>query len=147
MRCDGYSLEEFRRHVDLTIRVNGYLIQQVADDLDDDEWTYTVGVADSWGHPDLLIVDGPLEVQSQLVAELVTDVRDHGQISPELLDDLDLSLVPVHESHFASGIVGIWEDHHSRAATNGDFLQIRFGPVWLCPHSSAAVSDRMDQPI
>jgi len=145
MRCDGYSLEEFRRHVDLTIRVNGYLIQQVADDPE--EWTYTVGVAESWGHPDLLIVDGPLEVQSRLVAELISDVRDHGEIRPELLDNLDLHLVPVHESHFASGIVGIWEDRQSRPATTGDFLQIQLGPVWLGPHGTGAGFTRMDQPI
>jgi len=147
LRCDGYSLEEFRRHVDLTIRVNGYLTQQVADDLDDEEWTYTVGVAESWGHPDLLIVDGPLEVQSQLVAYLVLDIRSHGRISPELLDDLDLTVVPVHESHFASGIVGIWEDRQSRDATNGDFLQIQLGPVWRGPRGDGAGLTRMDQPI
>jgi len=144
MRCNGYSLEEFRRHVDLTIRVNGYLIQQVADDLDG-EWTYTLGVPESWGPPDLLIVDGPLEVQARLVTELITDVSDRGEIRPEVLEHLDIHLVPVHESHFASGIVGIWEDRQSRSATRGDFLQIRLGPAWLGRQAADCI--RMDQPI
>jgi len=143
MRCDGFSLEEFRRHVDLTIRVIGYLIQQVADDLTG-EWTYTVGVSESWGRPDLLIVDGPLEVQAEVVAELITEVRDRGEIRPEVLKHLDVHLVPVHESHFAAGIVGIWEDRQSRAATAGDFLQIRLGPAWLGQQAADCI--RMDQP-
>ncbi len=144
MRCEGHSWEEIRRHADLTIRVHGYLIQQVSGD--DSDWTYTVGITESWSHPDLVVLEGDLDAQAKIIAALAGDVRDFGGVRPDTHESLDVELVPVHESHLATGLVAAWEDRHSRAATNGDFVQVRLGPAWYCHHRDGAAR-RLDQPI
>lgn len=136
MRCDGYSWEEIDRHHDLVIRVHGYLIQQV-DDVK--PWTYTVGITESWGRPELLMVDVEPEVQAMLIKAVADDHIDHGDVRPSTLDLLDVELVVVDERHFRNGMVATWEDRYSRSATTGDFLQVVPGPGWFCEHHAARV--------
>lgn len=130
MRCEGYSWEEIDRHNDLVIRVHGYLIQKVVDE--DESWTYTVGLDESWGHPDLVCVDIVQDVQVALIRALASEIAERGEIESQVLDDLDLELVTVDESHFADGMVGVWERRYDRRALTGDFLQIVPGPSWFC---------------
>ncbi len=144
MKCDGRSWEEFRRHADLTIRVHGFVIQQVGGD--DLEWTYTIGLTESWAHPEFVCLEGGLDVQAKIVAALADDVRDHGRILPETLELLDVELTPVHESHLTNGLVAAWDDRYSKNAADGDFMQISLGPAWHC-HQHVPVGRRLDQPM
>lgn len=144
MRCEGHNWEAVRRHADLTIRVHGYLIQQVGGG-EETGWTYTIGITESWSHPDLVVLEGPLDAQAQIIATLAGDVRDFGRVGPDTLESLDVELIPVHESHLATGLVAAWEDHQSRYAANGDFLQVRLGSAWHCHHDGGA-GRRLDQP-
>lgn len=135
LRCEGYSWEEIDRHHDLAIRVHGYLIRQVVDGAS--PWSYTVGLDESWGHPDLVCVDIAPDVQVALIGALVAEIAESGEIGARVLDDLDLELLVVDEEHFSDGMVAGWEGRHARRAVAGDFLQIVPGSSWFggvqCP--------------
>lgn len=143
MRCDGYSWEEIERHMDLVIRVHGYLIQQVEDEP---SWTYTIGIRESWSRAELLVVDIGAHAQARLISAVADDYVAHGVILAATLDLLDLELVDVDESHFADGLVAAWEDRYSMSARTGDFLQIVPGESWY-GDCCAVRSRRLDIPF
>ncbi len=137
MVCDGFSFEEIDRQIDLTIQVNGFFIQQVGDGFDDPNlWSYTIGINESWDHADFVTVDMSADLQRDLIAALVDDVVDFGEVLVETLRLLDVELVPVHRSHLAEGMVAMWEVRNERRAEPGDFLQIVLGSTWYCAKHS-----------
>ncbi len=147
MVCDGYSWEEIARHLDLNIQVNGYFIQSVKDDGGDPEvWSYTIGVNESWSHPDFVILDMELDAQVLIIDAVVEEVREHGDVGTHLCQLLDIEIVVVHPSHFADGLVAQWEVRNQRDAAGGDFLQIVPGSKWFCECHTEMVR-RLDAPL
>ncbi len=145
MVCDGFSFEEIERQLDLSIQVNGFFIQQVGDSFDDPTlWSYTIGVNESWGHADFVVVDMPADLQRHVIAALIDDVVDFGEVRAETRRLLDLELVPVHRSHLAAGMVGMWEVRNGRDAEPGDFFQIVPGLKWYCT-GHASIGRRLDR--
>ncbi len=128
MLCDGSSIEEIEQRSDLIIQVYGFLLQQVESDR---PWTYTVGMFESWGQPDLVMTEAPLAVQRKVVAALASDCESGGTISAELVAALDVELVPVHPCHFVGGLVAMWEHRYSMAAGVGDFKRVVLGASWF----------------
>ncbi len=145
MKCNGYSQEEIERQQDLQIRVHGYTYVHVYDpdpDAIDGTWTYSIGLNESFGQPDLIVVGiGPNRQVSLLRA--VADSIVAGNFDNSFLAKLDVSLVTVHEDHFPDGLVAEWEDRYGDAK-RGDFLQIVPGESWYCPCCPGA--EMMDDP-
>lgn len=142
MRCDGYSWEEIDRHTDLMIRVNGYVTIQVEGPR---SWSYTIGAVESWDQPDLLVTGVDPALQLLLVHAVADDYVVHGEIRDQTLDDLDLELVAIHESHFDEGLVAQWEHRYSTRPAPGDIVQVVPGDSWFCDHHSGHVA-RLDAP-
>ena len=144
MKCDGYSDEEIERHLDLVIRVHGYLIQQVT--AEPAPWTYTIGLRESFDHPELLCVDIEGGTQTTLIKELGDEVARERRIDATMLRELDLALLEVDESHLhRDDLVGGWEERYQRSALRGDFLQVAPGPSWFC-ECHAGLLRRLDRP-
>lgn len=148
LKCDGYSDEELDRQQDLAIRVNGYQYLNVYDpghvEEIDGSWTYTIGLAESFGQPDFLCIGVKPERQAAIVKALGDCIVEDGFLDPAVLTDLDVSLVPVHQDHLTDGLVGAWE-HRYGMAEAGDFLQVIPGASWYCRCHPANVQ-RMDDP-
>lgn len=140
--ADGFRFAEIDRHTDLLIRVHGYAVQQV---IGDPCWTYTIGALESWGRPELLVVDLDAGVQRRLVAALGDELVAHGVVGEATLASLDLELLPVDGVHLAAGLVAMWEHRYSMAARRGDFVQIMPGPSWFCEECAGSVR-RLDRP-
>lgn len=143
MRCDGYSWEEIERHTDLMIRVNGYITIQVDGPR---PWTYTIGAAESWDQPDLVVIGGEPAWQQVLVHAVADDYVVHGEVLDATLQALDVELVAVHESHLDGGLVAEWEHRYSRRAGPGDIVQVVPGRDWFCDRHAAGVV-RLDEPV
>ena len=142
MRCDGHGWDEIERHTDLVIRVHGYLLQQVEAAR---PWTYTIGCRESWGRPELLIVDVAVDVQAIVLKAVADDYVAFGDIRSDTLDLLDVDLAVVDAHHFDDGLVAGWEGRYARAARTGDFLQVVLGPSWFCDDHQRLVR-RLDGP-
>ncbi len=143
MRCDGCSDEEIERATDLTIITNGYLLLRVTDEYN--PWSYTVGLRESYGHPEFVCVDTSTARQQQLIRLLADEVADQGRIDDDVLRGADIELLVVDEVHLRDDLVVVWEERYDRSAQTGDFLQIRLGASWYCEHHADGAR-RLDDP-
>ena len=134
MKCDGYSQEDLDQQQDLTIRVHGYSYIHVYDPDDpqciDGSWTYTIGLKENFGQPEFIIVGIETDRQVALIKALAESIVASA-FDDSVLAELDVSLIAVHEDHFADGLVGEWEVRYG-SAQRGDFMQIVPGDSWYC---------------
>ena len=142
LRCDGYSEEQVRRALDLTILTHGFAIQQVDSHR---PWTYTIGLLEGFGHPELITVDLALDAQRELLAPLLSMITGTGALDPRWLTENEIEVVPVHEDHLASSLVAMWSDHYGRGPHIGTFLQVLPPASWLCA-GHGHVLTRLDAP-
>ena len=130
-RCEGYNDEQVERKFDLMIDVHGFAMTQVQKH-GEHGWTYTMGLRDRFGHPDLLIVQVRPDVQAELAQSLGQMVVDKGRIDHQVLLVSDIELVAVDPRHFRDGLVAEWANYYGRLPGEGDFLQVMPGPSLLC---------------
>lgn len=145
MICDGYSYEDADRWLDLTIRVHGFAMQQVEGDEKVDPWTYTIGLAESFGRPDLILLDGEPARQGRLLKAIVEDSRARGTFDEAALAAEDIELVPVHPTHTAGNLVATWANRYQRTPRQGEFLQVVLGKSYFCECCYPKVR-RLDRP-
>jgi hypothetical protein len=129
--------------VDLHIRVHGYHVTQVEDR---DSWCYTIGLEQSFGHPELVTTTLEMSAQLELIRTVAAMLAHDGVVDRVRLRGLDMKLVAVHRSHLATGLVGGWESFYARSATPGSFLQVLPPRNWLCDCHRNAVT-RLDRPL
>ncbi len=144
LRCDGYSEEEVDRAHELAIRVHGWTGIQVSDD-GDSGWTYTLGLNDRLGHPDLIMIDVELEVQGQIVDWLASMVAETGSLDVAVVEANGIELVPVHPDQLCGGLVAQWSHTYGRYPAGGEFLQVLPPRGSLCACHSHQVR-RLDGP-
>lgn len=143
--CDGYSADDVLRELDLTIRVHGFTRVGVGDGSASG-WTYTVGLAENFGHPDLICIEIEPEAQHRFlnaVGEMVVEGRSAPD--PAELGALDLELVEVHPTHLGGSLVACWANRYGRPAGAGDFVQVFPGPSHFCAEH-ASWPRRLDDP-
>ena len=113
LRCDGYSEEEVERSLDLGIRVNGWTATQISDD-GERGWTYTLGMNERLDHPDLIILDAPIDIQAKIVSWLADKVCDDGDLDERDLEGNGIELLPVHPGQLTGGLVAQWSHRYRR---------------------------------
>ena len=128
-RCEGYSWEQIEREEDLIIRTHGWMLSSVHNE-DGTAWSYTVGLIESWGHPELIAIDFPFERQQALIHYLSAQVEKTSSI--DLLDVIshDHQLVSVHRDNLATELIATWLNRYDRVPEHGEFLQIVPGASW-----------------
>jgi hypothetical protein len=62
--------------LDLTIRTYGWQLTQVTDT---NPWSYTIGLTESYGHPELMIVGLELDLQNTVIRKIVDPIVETGQ--------------------------------------------------------------------
>ena len=77
LRCDGYSDDDGNRMVDLHIRVYGYHITQVEDR---DPWCYTIGLEQSFGHPEVVTTSLEMSAQVELIQTFAAMLTGSGEV-------------------------------------------------------------------
>lgn len=144
--CNGASLDNVLVNQDLLIRTSGYAMTQVSDHRGGG-WTYTIGLLERFGHPDLLTLDVDLALQAGLVNALAASVVEHGVLPgrAELRSD-GLSTVLVHPNHLAEGRVAMWTKRHQRVPQTGEFLQVVLSSRHFCA-CHAPLRQMLDKPL
>lgn len=77
LQCDGYSYEQAMLHLDLTIRVHGWSLVDATESL---PWSYTIGLTESYGHPELMMIGVELEAQSAAIRRIVEPIARTGSV-------------------------------------------------------------------
>jgi Domain of unknown function (DUF4262) len=135
LRCDGYSEEEVWRATDLAIRTFGWSLVLVEDES---PWLYTIGLLESFGHPELVVVDIKLERGELLIRSVAQMVEDTGGVDWRELKRRGIGLVTVHDDHLRSDLFGSWINFYDKVPASGSFLQVLPPKDWFCAcHQSA----------
>ena len=129
MQCDGYSFEQSMLALDLTIRTHGWALTQVTAEM---PWSYTIGLSESYDHPELMIAGVELSTQRSVVNRIVDAIVKTGSVDHPLLADAGITLVEVHPTHLADHWFGRWSAHYERIPVPGTFLQIVPPWDWFC---------------
>jgi hypothetical protein len=143
LECDGYSHEEAMQALDLQIRVHGWALVQVQGD--DTVWSYTIGLVEHFGHPELTMIDVKLDYQSEVITNLVEGVVARGELSRLSLLAERLQVVEVHPDHLGSDLFGRWASRYGAYPGPGSMLQILLPDDAFCECHRAAVH-RLDRP-
>ncbi len=133
--------------IDLAIRVYGWTMNHVSDDGtgggDGEQWTYTIGLDECYGHPELVMLDVELRTRAATVS-LLSETIAGGETLDAVLARYRLELAPVHPSH-ADDLFGLWEGRYDVPIPEGRILQIIPPPDWFCTCHAARIR-RLDRP-
>jgi hypothetical protein len=143
LECDGYSFEEAMQALDLQITVHGWALMQV--EGDGEAWSYTIGLLENFGHPELTVLDMELGYQRGYINTLVDDIVESGEISPLTIMELGVECVEVHPEHLRSDLFGKWAARHNRYPTAGEYLQVVPPKSAFC-ECHANMITRLDRP-
>lgn len=109
--CDGWSLDEVLADMAAIIRRCGWMLQGVESAR---PWTYTIGLAEGFGHPELLIVE-PMHEGGQVLNELGERIR-HGSRFADgdrvVVQHREFELHLLHPDAIDDGVVGMWQSYY-----------------------------------
>ena len=107
--CDGSSYEEAMRSVDLSVRVHGWHLTAVEAPM---PWCYTIGLTETFDHPELVVVDMEIVPEEHLIRWVVGMIERNGRLDDAELSRNGVEVVPVHERHLEGEWFGTWANHH-----------------------------------
>ncbi len=125
MACDGISEEKIAQWLEMTILTNGWALQGVEPPDPSNPaggWLYTVGATESFGLPELVIADRPIDEAGHVLNWAVQLLRDGGS-----LDDLDADhvlWVPVHDEHLPTDLFASYTNHYGEPPRTGQMIQL-----------------------
>lgn len=127
--CDGYSEEQVMGAVDMHIRIHGYHLQLVEDDR---PWAYTVGLTETFDHPELVVVGVELRSAEELI-RIAVDVLKAGCDLDRGLAQHGAHTAVVHERYLDGEWFGNWmRRYDGELPPPGSFLQIVPPADWFC---------------
>lgn len=130
--------------LDLQIRVHGWALVQVRDDHDGTVWSYTVGLVEHFGHPELTMIDVDLEHQAHVITSLADGIAASGQLPANVVHADGLQLVEVHPDHVQSDLFGTWANLYGSYPEPGMMLQVVLPDESFC-ECHAGAGRRLDQ--
>ncbi len=136
--------------LDLTIRTFGWQLTQVSDPAPTTmlPWSYTIGLAESYGHPELMMIGLDLDMQNTVIRKIVDPIVQTGRVDRGFLERVGVTLVEVHRNHLAGDWFGTWSNFYQRTPSPGSFLQIVPPNDWFCEcHQHAMPHFELPGPI
>jgi hypothetical protein len=142
LRCDGYSEDDVLRAIDLNVRVHGFSMTYVEGSR---PWTYTIGVTESKGHPDLVITDMEGPSAAPMLRWLYEQIDPADGIDSAAVAAAGVGLVRLDARYLTGYWFGDWVRRYGRLPRVGEFLQVLPpGHVFCLNHRHA--DRRLDRP-
>ncbi|GAB2568054.1 DUF4262 domain-containing protein [Microlunatus antarcticus] len=147
--CKGWTHEEVaadQRHHIATI---GWSVQMVEPRPGRVGWSYTIGLSESYGHPELLLVGRDVRADHEVLNRLGAAVRDGTTVraGSSVVADLPLEAWEVHPVHLFGELVTSWrtvyEDRSPDERPELRFLQVREVPA---DETDRDLRTRLDRP-
>jgi hypothetical protein len=149
--CDGWSWEEFRQQLQRWIDESGFALIPVTGSVPGFGWTYTIGLFDTFDHPELVAVAGRITNQADVLHALAQCVRDGERFKAgdtRALHGGEVGFVDVHPAHVARGLVDAWFRFHHETMRSTDrptVLQVILAAEHRC-HEHQETQPRLDNP-
>jgi len=109
--CDGANYGARLARYAEVIRTNGFLVTSVEGPRG---WSYTIGLLDSAGHPELIAVGGAAVPRAEMVHALGTMALDGERFrigdTIDLGESLTATVSLVHPIHFQLDTFAMWQD-------------------------------------
>lgn len=115
--CDGGSEEDLLADEFVRIAIDGFVMIGVEGTP---TWGYTIGLLQSFGHPELVVTGRPSSAQAHLIAHAVGRIKEGERFdvsSPpvELCDCGPLTFGPVHDAQWEQGRFDWWLRYYAWA--------------------------------
>lgn len=109
--CEGTSFEEQLASLRQRLDQSGWTSTYVEPNERSLSWAYTMGMIRS-GHPELVIVDEPMDVTDRIFSTLAPQVLAGTTFEAGATFEFDgrtWAVLPVHRSHVRAGMLGWWD--------------------------------------
>jgi hypothetical protein len=111
--CDGMSLEEVLHDLHHLVERFGWAVVTVEATR---PWAYTIGLADRYGHPELVLAGVDVSLSMNVLNALGTMVATGEELRPGgppvVVGEMEMAFGAVHPVHLAAGLVGRWEAYY-----------------------------------
>lgn len=149
--CDGKTHEQVEAETRGHIRRLGWALQGVEPSAGCHGWVYTIGLLDSYDHPELVLIDDDWARGGSLLNVLGRAVRDGDIFQPG--DRIDLGerwaeVIDVHPDHLTSDVLAVW---HNVRGSGSDLLPLEPEAYQVVVHGPLPDGDvlpdvRLDRP-
>ncbi len=102
--------------LDLTVRTYGWQLNQITDDH---PWSYTIGLLESYDHPELMVTGLDFEMQNIVIRKIVDAIEKTGSVDHAFLERERVTLVEVHSNHLAGDWFGTWSNFYEQRRRPG----------------------------
>lgn len=146
--CEGRTLDQYLDRMRELVRTHGWALQSVHG-RGPVGWVYTIGLIDSYGHPELLTIDTDIGRAATLLNHLGATIRDGTVLAPGPADadGAQVELVAVHPVHVCSDLMATWHNLHGDLTDDErpqlDVLQVRVPRIVSA--GPRAVRERLDR--
>ena len=127
--CDGMSWEELERRMETAFSVFGWVWTGVEPEGSNPGWVYTVGLSESFGHPDILIRDGMFEAQCRALRYLATAIAEAVTDVEGLVAAAGLRMSTIHAAELCSDTLVDWEHRYGRRPERHELVEVHL-PLW-----------------
>jgi hypothetical protein len=151
--CEGFSLEDVLALDAAAIREYGFTVIGVGgpdDPVGAIPWSYTVGLVDAAGHPELIVAGLKLERGAHLVSRVARRILAGQRLGPDGRVKVDRGMArvgSVHPIQYELGTFNFWHNLRAVGALESphlEALQIFAPSSWFCSrhqHSQPDLSD------
>ena len=133
------GLDRLLSDMRMRILTNGYTVQGVLPDPHNAGWTYTIGLAESFDLPELVITNLDSHDAVALISWVIEQLRDGTSLDE--LDPKQFTAVPVHKAHLDGHLLNMWRHYYEREPGTVEVVQLQLGEELACP---CCVNDRVD---
>ena len=134
-------MEDAMRSVDLAIRIHGWHLTLVEASM---PWCYTIGLMETHGHPELVVVDLKRDAAVELTRWAASIIERDGRLGEAMLERRQVEAVTVHDQQLTGDRFAMWANHYETMPPSGAFLQLIPPPDWFCGLHQNTTS-RLDQ--
>ncbi len=125
--CNGRTHEELRIKMREYIGSRGWAVQAVGSSPQESGWVYTVGLIETFGHPELVVTHPDPAAYGSLLNRIGEHVRRGERFRTGQELDLGGYLVEfgsVHASYLADGLMASWDDCYRRTGASPGTLEV-----------------------
>ncbi len=113
--CDGWTYEEALDDLHHRVERFGWALQGVEAPR---PWTYTVGLAERFHHPELVMAGVDISAAMRALNALGTMIATGERLRPGRVGvtvaETEVAFGSVHPVHLSAGLVGMWEEYYGR---------------------------------
>ena len=128
---------------DLKVKQYGWAIVQVEDG--DRTFSYTMGLVENFGHPELIVLDYDIGQQQPLLNEIAQSIAANGRPVLNRPSTLGMRCVEVHKNQLNGDYFGTWAYRYGRLPQPGQVLQVVIPNGMYCECHQHTVR-RLDRP-